>query len=95
MSVYFIANIKIHDEREYEEYLKAADEAFKGSLGEYLAVDENPEVLEGSWDYTKVVVIRFPDRETLLRWYNSPAYQRILKHRLSAAGCDTIIAEGR
>lgn len=95
MSVYFIANIRIHDEREYSQYLKDADEVFAGSGGEYLAVDESPEVLEGRWDYTKAVVIRFPDRETLRKWYFSPAYQRILKHRLAAAECDTIIAEGR
>ncbi len=95
MSVYFIANIRIHDQREYEEYLKDAGEAFEGSLGEYLAVDESPEVLEGGWDYTKAVLIRFPDRETLMRWYKSPAYRRILRHRLAAAECDTIIAHGR
>lgn len=95
MSVYFIANIRIFNEREYEEYLKGADEAFKASGGEYLAVDESPEVLEGGWDYTKAVIIRFPDEETLKKWYESPAYQNILRHRLAAAECDTIIVHGR
>lgn len=95
MSVYFIANIRIRNEREYEEYIKGSDEAFEGSGGEYLAVDENPGLLEGGWDYSKAVIIRFPDEETLKKWYRSPAYQRILKHRLAAAECDTIIVHGR
>lgn len=95
MSVYFVANIRIRDEREYGEYLAGADEAFRASGGEYLAVDESPEVLEGGWDYTKTVIIRFPDEETLKKWYGSPAYQRILGHRLAAAECDTIIVHGR
>lgn len=95
MSVYFVANIKVRDAREYEEYLKGADEAFKGSGGEYLAVDETPGILEGGWNYSKAVIIRFPDEETLNKWYRSPAYQRILKHRLEAAECDTIIVHGR
>lgn len=95
MSVYFIANIRIHDEWEYGEYLKGTEDAFAESGGEYLAVDENPEVLEGGWNYTKTVIIKFPDKETLKNWYQSPAYQRILKHRLAGADCDTIAVEGR
>jgi uncharacterized protein (DUF1330 family) len=95
MSAYFIANIRIHDEQEYEKYLKDVDEVFAKFGGEYLALDENPEVLEGTWDYTKAVLIRFPDKQELKRWYESEEYQRILKYRLGSAGCDTIIVQGK
>lgn len=95
MSAYFIAYIEVNSEQEYEHYLKYTDEVFAGFNGEYLAVDERPEVLEGSWDYTKTVLIRFPDSEELKRWYYSPGYQRILKHRLAAVECDTIIVHDK
>lgn len=95
MSAYFIANIKINDEKEYNEYLKDVDEVFALFGGEYLAVDGSPEVLEGGWDYSRAVLIRFPSKEELKRWYLSDAYQRILIHRLAAADCDTIIVEGK
>lgn len=95
MSAYFIANIRIRDEREYQEYLKDVDEVFSKFHGEYLAVDGAPEVIEGGWDYSRAVLIRFPDKDELRRWYYSDEYQRILKHRLSAAQCDTIIVEGK
>ncbi len=94
MSVYFIANIHIHDDGEYEKYRKDVDEVFSRYRGEYLALDDAPVVLEGDWDYTRAVLIRFPDREALDAWYFSPEYQRILQHRLKGARCDTIVIEG-
>jgi uncharacterized protein (DUF1330 family) len=95
MSAYFIANIRVRDAQEYEKYLRDSDEVFARFGGEYLAVDEAPEVLEGGWDYTKTVLIKFPDKEELRRWYDSDAYRRILKYRLGSAECDTIIVQGR
>lgn len=94
MSVYFIANIKIHDAQEYEKYLNGCDEVFAKYKGEYLAVDESPVVLEGEWNYTKVVLIRFANDADLRQWYESDEYQQILKHRLSGATCDTVVAHG-
>lgn len=92
MSAYFIANIAIHDEAEYQKYLERVDEVFEKFNGKYLAVDQNPEVLEGVWNYSRVVLIEFPDRKSLKAWYYSAEYQEIVLHRLNAAACDTIIA---
>lgn len=94
MSVYFIANIEIRDEMEYQKYLARVDGVFAQFEGKYLAVDLNPEVLEGTWDYSRVVLIEFPDRAALLRWYRSEAYQEILKFRLRGARCDSVVIEG-
>jgi uncharacterized protein (DUF1330 family) len=66
---------------------------FQKFNGRYLAVDQHPEVLEGTWNYSRVALIEFPDRDALKKWYNSPEYQEIVKFRLNAADCDTIIAE--
>jgi uncharacterized protein (DUF1330 family) len=44
LSVYFIANIKIDDVKEYEKYLKGCDGVFAKYRGEYLAVDDRPVV---------------------------------------------------
>ena len=91
MSVYFVANIRIIDEVEYSKYLENAKSVSSKYNGEYLAVDNNPTILEGTWDYSRVVLIRFPDKDSLNKWYYSDEYQAILKYRLSAADCDTII----
>ena len=91
MSAYFIANIRINNEEEYQEYLKSVDVVFRKFNGKYLAMDKNPVILEGKWNYSRLVLIEFPDKDSLNKWYFSDDYQSILKHRLLAAECDTII----
>ena len=91
MSAYFAANIKIQNEAEYKEYLADVDNVFSKINGKYLTVDEKPTVLEGEWEYSRFVLIEFPDKESLEKWYFSEDYQRILKHRLAGAICDTTI----
>ncbi len=94
MSYYFIAQIRINDPEEYQKYLDHAGEVFAKFNGEYLAVDSHPQLLEGNWDYSRSVLIRFDSREDFERWYHSDDYQQILKHRLKAADCDTILVQG-
>ena len=91
MSAYFIANIRVNNEGEYQRYLECVDEVFSKSNGKYLVVDNCPVVLEGKWDYSRLVLIEFPDKESLNNWYYSDEYQGILKYRLFAAECDTIM----
>ena len=59
MACYFIANISIHDPDEYQKYIDSSEEIFAEYRGEYLAVDNQPSILEGKWDYTRCVLIRF------------------------------------
>jgi uncharacterized protein (DUF1330 family) len=95
MSAYFIANIEINDPLEYEKYLEGCDQVLAQFGGEYLAVDDRPGILEGVWNYTRVVLIRFPTEEDLRRWYDSPEYRDILKFRLASARCDTLAVRGK
>jgi len=58
-------------------------------------VDPEPQVLEGTWDYGRAVVIRFSTKDAFERWYYSEEYQEILYHRLKGADCDTILVQGK
>jgi uncharacterized protein (DUF1330 family) len=91
---YFVAQIRIHDHAEYDKYLDKFDEIFTRYKGEFLAIDESPTLLEGEWNYTKSVLIKFNSREDFENWYYSRDYQEILKFRLNASKCDTILVEG-
>jgi uncharacterized protein (DUF1330 family) len=95
MSYFFIANIKIHDPEAYQKYIAGASEIFQKYNGTYLAVDNQPEVLEGEWNYTRCVIIGFESKHDFEAWYHSKEYQEILKHRLAGAQCDTILVEGK
>lgn len=94
MSVYFMATIRIHDPQEYQEYLSRSGEIFKRYKGTYLAVDDSPVILEGEWDDCRVVLISFEMKEDFEAWYRSEEYQEILKYRLKASECDTVLIQG-
>jgi uncharacterized protein (DUF1330 family) len=94
MSYYFIAQIRLNDKKEYQKYIEKSDEVFSKYRGEYLAVDNHPVILEGKWNYSRVVLIRFKSEEDFRQWYQSAEYQSILNYRLQAADCDTILIKG-
>lgn len=94
MSYYFIANIRINNDREYQKYIERSGEVFKKYKGEYLAVDNNPGIIEGNWEYTRIVLIRFNSLDDFNAWYNSSDYREILRYRLGAAECDTLLVKG-
>ena len=94
MSCYFIAQVQIYDMDEYQKYLENAHAVFSKYNGRYLAVDSDPEVLEGNWSYSRIIIIEFDNENELKRWYESPEYQSILQYRLRAAKCDTILVKG-
>ena len=95
MSYYFMANIRIKDDLEYQKYIDKADEIFTKFKGSYLAVDNIPEVVEGNWDYSRAVLIRFDSKDDFKAWYRSDEYQEILKFRLSASESDTILIRSK
>ena len=94
MSHYFISRITIKDPEEYSKYLAKAGEVFKMFKGKYLVVDDSPELLEGNWNCTRTVVIEFESKTDFDLWYSSPEYQAILKFRLNAAECNTVLVKG-
>gem|GEM_PF-6521729 len=62
MKYYFVAQIKIHSNNEYQKYLDKVDEVFSRYKGRYLAVDNSPVQLEGKCDYSKFVIIEFQSK---------------------------------
>jgi uncharacterized protein (DUF1330 family) len=95
MDYYFAANIRIHNPDHYKKYLEQVDEIFEKFNGEYLAVDEDPLLLEGKWNYSKSVLIRFPSKEDFEKWYYSDDYQEILSYRLASSESDSILIRGK
>lgn len=95
MSYYFVINIKIKDRLEYQKYINRVDEVFPKFKGKYLAIDDNPKIVEGNWEYSRVVIIEFATEQDFKKWYNSREYQEILKYRMSASISDGILVKGK
>ena len=94
MNYYFIAQIRIKNENEYQRYIDKSGDIFSKYKGEYLSVDNEPVILEGKWDYNRTVLIKFCSKTDFDDWYNSDEYQEIIKYRLASADCDTVLIKG-
>ena len=94
MAVYFVALVDISDRQEFGVYEQGFMEVFSRHGGRILGVDENPVVLEGEWTCSRTVLMSFPDAESLERWYRSPEYQAIARHRHNASRADIAVIKG-
>ena len=91
---YLIAQIEIKDRETYSKYEAGFMEIFQKFKGKMLSIDENIEVLEGDWQFTRTVLVGFPSKEDALSWYNSDEYQLLAKHRISASESNIVIVNG-
>lgn len=94
MTAYAIAHLRtpqINDDvLEYIERIQATLDPYSGR---FLVHGATPEVIEGSWPGT-IVIIQFPDVTQARAWYESPAYQEILPLRTNHIEGEAIIIEG-
>jgi uncharacterized protein (DUF1330 family) len=84
MSVYAIAQLRITDHAAYDRYQVRFMDVMKKFKGLLLAVDEHPQVIEGSWDRDKLVLLEFPDEPAFREWAESPEYREIARDRKPA-----------
>lgn len=94
MAYYFIVNIKIVNDKQYQKYINKCSEVFYKYKGRYLAVDNEFSIIEGNTDSTRIVIIKFDTREDFQEWYNSKEYQEILTFRLDGAMCSAVLVKG-
>jgi uncharacterized protein (DUF1330 family) len=89
VTVYAIAQLRFIDRPAYDRYQMRFMDVFRRYRGTLLAADERPQVVEGSWDREKVVLMSFPDEDEFRSWSESGEYQEISKDR--EAGADTVV----
>ena len=91
MAVYIIAQILIHDRSEYDQYDAGFMAIWEKYDGELLSVDESPQVLEGAFEATRSVLLKFPTREAAIAWATSPEYVELAKHRRAGGITNSIM----
>jgi uncharacterized protein (DUF1330 family) len=94
MKAYVIAQETIKDEAMFAEYRKDAVATLAEFGGQFIVRGGNFTVLEGEWPHPRLVVVEFPSRSAAERWYNSPAYQKILSMRLNSSVGNVVIVDG-
>ena len=94
MTVYVIGPLRFTDRAAYDRYQARFMDVFRRHPGTLLAADESPQVVEGQWDWEKVVLMSFPDESAFRQWAESPDYQDISKDRHAGAETVVLLAQG-
>lgn len=94
MTVYVIVQLKMTDREVYDRYQARFFDVFRKYSGRLLSADENPAVLEGTWDNDKLVLMSFPDEASFRAWGSSPEYLEISKDRKAGAQAVVLLAKG-
>ena len=94
MAAYFIyARQQITNEEVSRQYSQQAVPQIREFGGEVLAARGAVQALEGEWLPQSVTILRFENREALMRWYESPEYAPLKQMRLDSNIGDIIVVD--
>ncbi|HVH82089.1 MAG TPA: DUF1330 domain-containing protein [Stellaceae bacterium] len=94
MPAYVIAEVNVTNPSGYEAYRPLAGASIAQYGGKFLVRGGKAELIEGSSEPARVVVIEFSDIDAAKRWYYSPEYQEALKIRLANSTGRVLLVEG-
>lgn len=91
---YVILTEAIKDQAGMDAYGRASAPSIVKGGAAVLAVDAQPEVLEGEWHGDRTVVLEFESVEAARAWYESDAYAKAKQLRQAAADTNAVIISG-
>jgi len=86
MSAYLVIEGTVRDQEALGRYAPQAIPSLQPFGGEVIA-SAPWETLFGEPAYANGMIVRFPDKDAALAWYNSPVYQALLGLRGAALDC--------
>jgi uncharacterized protein (DUF1330 family) len=94
MPAYMIVDVNLADPAAYEDYKAKVPALIARHGGEYLVRGGAHEVLEGSWQPTRLVLFRFPDRAAIKAFMADPDYAPLKTLRQRIASTDAVAVDG-
>jgi len=92
---FVIVQILINDRDGYHQYETAGhQEIFDKFSAKVVGLDEKVEIVEGSWPFTRTVLVEFPRKEFARAWYESEKYQAVVGLRHGSATSNLVIVSG-
>ncbi len=93
MSAYVIVHATITDPEKMKEYGALAGPSVKAAGGEVVSAGRITDVLAGSNDHERAIILRFADAQAARDWYASDAYQAAIPFREQAMDAVFVISE--
>jgi len=94
MSAYIIVDVKVHDAKLYEEYKGQVQPTLDRYNGRFLVRGGDPELMEGDWQPSRLVVLEFPSVEDARAWWSSEEYAEPKELRQRAAVTRMVLVKG-
>jgi len=95
MAAFVFFDVKqVHDSGLLAAYRDRVFETVQQFGGRYRVLGGFEAVLEGTWRPSIPVLIEFESIEAARAWYGSDVYAPLLKQRLEAADCDSVLLAG-
>ena len=94
MPALIIVDIEVLDPIRYEDYKRLASAAIAAHGGRYVVRGGKSEVLDGTWQPRRLVVLEFGSVEKAKAWRSSPEYAEAKKVRDTCARANMIVVEG-
>jgi uncharacterized protein (DUF1330 family) len=84
-NAYLVGHITVKDTEKWASYREQVPATLKPWGAELVFRGKKAATLSGELPHTDIVVIRFPDKQSIERWHASDAYQVLLPLRQQAA----------
>lgn len=95
MAAYVISEVEVLDDDSFEQYRSRAKTSIEQYGGRYLVRAVLPQAAEGDWPpQRRLVIVEFPDMDTLQQWYSSEAYAQALAFRDRALNRRLLFVDG-
>jgi len=93
-SAYIIANVRVTNPEQYEEYKRLSTIAMKAHGAEVCVRGGKVEVLEGDWVPDRLVMLKFPSTEAAKAFNSSMEYDAARQARQGIAVMRMVLVEG-
>jgi len=90
MASFIVGVVSKHNLERYQDYAMAGFRLIDG-LAVEVALAESPEVLEGDFPGTSMIIMKFADDDAARKWYDSEGYQEVIPIRRAAADTHFVI----
>jgi uncharacterized protein (DUF1330 family) len=90
MATYALFEIDWRDQKRAQEYREKLGPALEKYGGKTLCAGP-PQVVEGSWNPARVVILEFPTTDAFRTWYASAEFAPVLKLRKERATTKSVI----
>jgi uncharacterized protein (DUF1330 family) len=94
MAVYVVAQGRVDDRALLDQYVKHAVRSIGSAGGKIIGFDESAEVIEGSVEHPRTVIVEFESRAAFDAWYHSPEYQDVIQMRFDSAPGTLVLVDG-